>query len=186
MCFLTFLRTPRTKHLLLRPFSDKLSPGAFFSAKNCRPGHWELCIVQTGKMCIVQARKMCIVQTGKMCIVQTATHPSMKESTPGGGAKRRPPVWRRREAPPPSWMGVWLWPRLRLRLRLGLWLSAQCTSSLSARCTSSRGTLSAQNCRPEHFERKKLSPGSLWVQKAVPRGTLSVKKRCPGHFEQLI
>ena len=66
----------------------------------------KLCIVHTGKMCIVQTGKMCIVQTGKMCIVQKATHPSMKESTQGGRAKRQPPVWRRREAPPPSWMGV--------------------------------------------------------------------------------
>ena len=26
-------------------------------------------------------------------VIATATHPSMKESTQGGGAKRRPPVW---------------------------------------------------------------------------------------------
>ena len=36
-------------------------------------------------------------------VIATATHPSMKESTQGGGAKRRPPVWI------PSREGVWLW-----------------------------------------------------------------------------
>ena len=36
-------------------------------------------------------------------VIATATHPSMKESTQGGGAKRRAPVWIL------SLMAVWLW-----------------------------------------------------------------------------
>ena len=116
-------------------------------------------MVKTGKMCIVQTGKMCIAQTGKMCIGQTATHPSMKEAalraafTHGGGFSHRPLVWI------PSWMGVWLSAQCTSSL------SAQCTSSLSAQCTSS---LSAQFWDPKslearHIAKEKLaSDGSKW------------------------
>ena len=38
------------------------------------------------------------------CASPASPHPSIKESTKGGG---RPPLWRRRFAPPSLWMGVW-------------------------------------------------------------------------------
>ena len=52
------------------------------------------------------------------------SHTPIHEGIHTGGAARSaaPPVWRRREAPPPSWMGVWLrlWLWLRLRWLRGV------------------------------------------------------------------
>merc|ERR1712185_734362 len=83
----------------------------------------------------------------------------MRESTAFGA---RPPVWRRREAPPPSWMGVWLSAQCTSSLSAQCTspLSAQCTSSLSAQCTSS---LSSQCTR-----------GHLGVTSRSLRGHLGV------------
>ena len=83
--------------------SPKYEPWIDPSIDPYLPCPWRSDVARKGCMHVhVLPRFTCVCAAPAASLA--STNPSMKESTKGGG---RHPLWRRREAPPPSWMGLW-------------------------------------------------------------------------------